>query len=133
MSVVMIGAVIVLLICILNKPKDVQVYNYVGEQGQEGKRGRDGVDGYTPVLGKDFFNGKDSLSTNTVVEKYFTRELIVNQPIETPIKGDKGDSAPQLLIQTDYNRCVIQTKYEGDDMWTDLAQLPKPCEVSDGR
>ena len=130
MSVVMIGIVIVLLVMILNKPKDVQVYNYVGEQGIIGKDGRNGNDGYTPVLGKDFFNGKDSLSTNTVVEKYFTSEIIKEKPIEVPVKGDKGDSGRMQIIYIDYDNCVLMSKYEGDRTGQELAQLPKPCEVS---
>jgi len=93
---------------------------------KDGKNGKNGQDGYTPVLGKDYFNGingtdgKDSTSTNTTIIK------------EVPLpgeKGDKGDTGPKLEIRVDPDSCLLMTRYTGDDLWDVQAQLPKPCGV----
>lgn len=124
-SIILIVTVIILLVMILNKPKDIQVNNYIGKDGQSIK----GDPGYTPIKGLDYFDGIDSLSTHT--EKIITQTVVEKQQDE-PIKGekgDKGDSGLQILIQTDYDRCVLQTKYDGDDLWTDVAKLQSPCKL----
>lgn len=128
-STILLGVVVYLLVLVLQKPKDVQVNNYVGQsiKGDKGDSGSQGIQG---------ISGTNSVSTNTIIEKQTTK--IINQITNVPVKGDtgekgdKGDISPRQLIRVDYTTCRLQTKYEDDDIWQNIAQLPKPCEVEDG-
>ena len=123
----MMGTIVILLILVVNKPRDVQVNNIVGQKGDSGIDGKDGVPGRTPIKGVDYFDGKDSIST--VIDHYTTERVIKKQIIETPVKGDKGDVGSPIIIYVDYQSCMLMSKYEGDTFGQELAQLPKPCEV----
>lgn len=135
-AIILIGIVVILMVILINKPRDVNNFYYTGKTGASGQ------DGYTPKKGIDYRDGVDSISTNTVVEKQITE--VVNVIEQIPIKGekgdtgekgdkgDKGDSGDPILFDIDYNTCKLKTKYESDDNWQTIAQLPTPCEVSDG-
>ncbi len=123
---VLLGVVIVLLFAVLNKPKDVQINNYVGKDGKSimGPAGQSivGPQGPTGIA----VNGKDGTNAETIINNITT-----NVPIPGP-QGDTGPAGaptPQLLIKLDPVTCKLLTKYDGDDFWQALAQLPKPCEA----
>lgn len=93
--------------------------------------------GYTPIKNIDYFdgevgkNGQDSISTHT--EKTVIKEVpIPGKDGKTPIKNvDYFDGKPGLMQETtvDIESCLLMTRYQGDESWTILAQLQKPCEV----
>lgn len=129
-AILILMTIVGLMIAILNKPKDIQINNYVGKDGQSIK-GDPGENGYTPVKGVDYFDGVDSVSTNTVIEKQVFETM--KELVFVPVKGDTGEAgepSPQLIVKVDYDTCQMKTMYEGDDLWKTIAQLPSPCEVS---
>lgn len=99
-------------------------------------------DGYTPIKGIDYNDGvngstpdcyfeesqcrgKDSISThtNTITNE---KETIIK---EVPIEGRAGPAGLTQQIELDTVSCILKSKYITDDIWTDIAQLPKPCKV----
>lgn len=75
-----------------------------GDKGDKGDsiKGDKGDDGYTPIKGKDYFDGKDG---KTPSEKELKK--LINPLIPLPIKGDKGekgdngspDTASEIVIK----------------------------------
>lgn len=114
----LLGVTIVLLFAVLNKPKDVQVNNYVGKNGTNGVVGAQGLSGIQGIQG---VAGKDG---QTVVNNYTTNVPVPGAQGEP---GAAGSPNPQILIEVDPVTCKLLTKYDGDDIWNFLAQLPKPC------
>lgn len=138
-AIVLICIVISLLFLFITKPKDV-VNNYY--------KGENGLDGKTPIKGVDYADGKNGLnavSTNTIVQNNTTevvktietQKVIEQVPIkgDSGEKGDKGDAgvSEKQLIKVDYETCKLKTKYESDDTWQTIAQLPKPCGVENAK
>lgn len=76
-------------------------------------------------------NGKDSISTNTIVKKETTieHETVVQVPVNGK-DGKDGESQRQIIIEVDPETCMLRSKYDGDRTWNDLAQLPTPCGVA---
>jgi hypothetical protein len=106
-----------LLVLSINKPKDVEIYNYVGKDGKNGQsiigpQGLIGPSGESIVgpAGKDGGTTVNNITTNI------------------PVVGPVGEASPKLFVSVDIN-CLLKSRYEGDDLWQVLAQLPKPCEV----
>jgi hypothetical protein len=116
--------ILIVLYLITHIPKQVQVNNYLGRKGDPGSPGQSiiGPQGLSGI-GLQGIPGQDGQVINNVT--------IQNVPVVGPTgeKGDIGPSGRELIIQIDITRCVLQSQYQGDDAWTDLAQLPKPCEV----
>ncbi len=135
-AIVLICIVISLLFMFITKPKDVINNYYKGENGLNGK---------TPVKGIDYVDGLNATSTNTIVQNNTTQvvktietqKVIEQVPIkgDTGDKGDKGDTgvAEKQLLEVDYDTCKLKTKYESDDTWQTIAQLPKPCGVENAK
>lgn len=119
-AIVLLGVTIALLLAVLNKPKDIQ--NFIGQNGKDGQSivgamGSVGVQGLPGIAGKD---GVDAQS------------VINNFTVNVPVPGDKGDTGDQgapgeQLILRVTAMCLLQSQYQGDDLWTTLAQLPIPC------
>lgn len=119
-AILLLGVTIVLLIAILDKPKDVVNRYYVGKDGANGQSivgpiGLTGLQGLPGIAGR---NGQ------TV-----TNNITTNIPTPGP-KGDTGSqgvAGNQLVIKVDPVTCNLETQYVGDDAWNILAQLPIPC------
>jgi len=87
-------------------------------------------DGYTPVLGKDYFNGTAGINA---VSYSITKETVKEVPLLGE-KGDKGDSPSCLLeesqcrgadgreqrIQVNPDTKNIEAKMSGDKYWETL-------------
>lgn len=114
------------LFLLFRSQKPPIINNYIGKKGDTGQsiigpQGISGVQGLAGI-GLQGAPGKDGLTqifNNTV-----------NVPIPGP-QGQQGDVGPQgrqqvLRVNGD---CILQSQYDGDDGWTNLAQLPTPCEV----
>lgn len=88
----------------------------------------EGKPGYTPVVGKDYFNGKDGLNA---VSYSVTRTVIQ----EVPIKGDPGASgkdgidgkdgadAPFQELRVNQESGDLESKLSSDKYWITLI----PC------
>lgn len=89
----------------------------------------EGKPGYTPVLGKDFFNGKDGLNA---MSYSITQTVIKEVPLQgkegAPGKdgadGKDGKDAPDLEYQFD-NSGNFQVKKTGDVFWSNLIPCSK--------
>lgn len=131
-TIVLLVTVVILIILSINKPKDIQINNYRGIDGKDGQstqgiQGQQGIQGIQGIIGVQGISGKDGKNSDAIIN---------NIVKEVPIKGDKGDaglSSPQIHINVDYKTCMIQTWYDGDDTKQTIAQLPKPCEVSNDK
>lgn len=111
-----------LLISVVMKPRDVEIRNYVGTPGKDGQSivGPAGKDGESIV-------GPQGPAGETII-----KNIYVNVPVPGP-QGERGPASPQILVRVTKSTCLLQTQYEGDDLWTTLAKLPKPCEVGNGQ
>jgi hypothetical protein len=111
-----------LLIFIINKPRDVVIRNYIGEKGDSGQSivGPQGPAGESIV-------GPQGPAGETVINNFTT-----NIPVPGP-QGERGPASPQIKVRVTKTTCLLQSQYEGDDLWTTLAKLPKPCEVGNGQ
>lgn len=130
-AIILLGVTIVLLIAVLDKPKDVVVQYYTGQNGKDGQSiiGQQGMQGLQGVVGVSGKDGVDGTNAQTVIQ---TNTLNVPIPGPQGSQGDQGPASPQLLVKVDYITCKLLTKYDGDDFWNTLAQLPKPCAIEDG-
>jgi hypothetical protein len=117
---------------VLNKPKDIQINNYVGRngkdgvsiQGIQGERGLSGVQGIQGIPGQSIKGDKGEPGKDGKTEI-----ITIYQPIETQlIPGPRGVSQ---TFKVDPESCILMSKYENDRFWKEIAQLPKPCEVKD--
>lgn len=108
--------------------KSPQVNNYITSKGIKGETGQSivgpqGLQGLS-VAGPQGLPGASSVSNNTVS----LQPIYTNVPVPGE-KGAKGDPSPLQIITVDLETCQLKSKFEGDDLWQILAQLPKPCEV----
>lgn len=72
---------------ILNEKKEKPVDGYTPIKGKDYFDGKDGKDGYTPVKGKDYFDGKDG-KTPVKGKDYFTKKEVEAFKKEVvPVKG----------------------------------------------
>lgn len=110
-----------LLISVAMRPRDIEIRNYVGVDGKDGQSitGAKGEDGASIV-------GPQGAAGETIV-----KNIYINVPVPGP-QGDVGSPSPFLRAQVT-ETCLLQVQYEGDDLWTTLAQLPRPCEVGNER
>lgn len=111
-----------LLVYVVNKPRDVVIRNYIGTNGVDGESivGPQGPAGESIV-------GPQGPAGETIINNFTT-----NVPVSGP-QGEVGPANPQVKLRVTPTTCLLQTQYEGDDLWTTLAQLPKPCEVGNGQ
>lgn len=119
-TILLLGVTIALLIAILDKPKDVVNRYYTGKDGANGQS-IIGPIGLTGPQGLPGITGKDGQTV--------TNNITTNIPIPGP-KGDTGNqgvAGNQLVIKVDPVTCKLLSKYDGDDYWNTLAQLPIPC------
>lgn len=110
-----------MLVSIINRGKDIEIHNYIGKDGQS-IIGPQGVAGIQGEPGKSIVGpaGKDGTNAQTIIN---------NIVKEVAVKGDQGAPGLQLKVRVEPVSCLLQTQYEGDDDWQNIAQLPKPCEV----
>lgn len=123
-AIILLSVAIVLLFVVLNKPRDIEIRNYVGINGKDGISitGPQGIPGLS-IQGAPGVDGKTII--NTVTNN-------ISVPGEKGDTGATGAPSPQLLVKVDPVTCKLLSKYDGDDIWKILAQLPKPCtEESD--
>lgn len=114
------------LFLLFRSQKPPIINNYIGKKGDTGQsiigpQGISGVQGLAGI-GLQGASGKDGITqifNNTV-----------NVPIPGPQgqQGDIGAQGRQEVLRVDQD-CILQSQYDGDDGWTNLAQLPVPCEV----
>lgn len=86
--------------------------------------GIDGKDGYTPIKGVDYIDGndgRDSLSTTTIVKE----PIYTNIPIPGP-KGEKGDKGEQgspgqtIVLRINPITLLSECRFLGDIDWQSL-------------
>lgn len=124
-------SVIVSLLLLLSKPQRAsQINNFIGQRGESGQsivgpQGPIGAQGLAGIglQGSTGDNGSTTIINNTT-----------NTPVPGP-QGEKGDpgvagaDGRQLLLKVDPTTCQLESKYDGDDFWQIIAQLPTPCEA----
>lgn len=120
------------LFLLFRSQKPPVINNYVGRKGDTGQSivGPQGPVGQgLPGLSIQGPMGPSgSPGATTIINN------VTNVPVPGPIgdvgpEGKPGVNAAQLLIRVDSKSCELQSKYDGDDFWQFLAQLPKPCEA----
>lgn len=123
--IILLSVVIGLLYAILQKPRDIQVQYYAGRDGKDGQSivGAPGTPGLRGLPGIGIA-GKDGTNANTIVQTIITNVPVPGEKGDTGVGGDKG---LQLILKVDPITCILSSQYEGDDLWTTLAHLPKPC------
>lgn len=117
------------LFLLFRSQKPPVINNYVGKKGDTGQsivgpQGYSGVQGLTGIGLQGVPGPAGTDGTTTIINN------TTNIPVPGP-KGDQGDIGTpgrrQILQVT--QDCVLQSQYEGDDLWQVIAQLPKPCEA----
>lgn len=84
------------------------------------KDGKDGRNGYTPVKGKDYFDGtdgKDSVSTHTTVIKEVPINGVDGKDGYTPVKGVDYDDGKTPLIRCNTSKNRWEFKYDTLPTW----------------
>lgn len=116
---------------LLKSQKPPVINNYVGKKGDTGQSiiGPTGVPGVRGLTGIGL-QGPDGSDGSTTIINNTTNVPVAGPAGEKGDEGKPGTDGAQLLIRVITESCQLQTKYEGDDVWQFLAQLPKPCEAN---
>lgn len=151
--IILIGLVVWLLVIMINKSQETaqntreikSVQESINQIKASSSKVVQPLNGKTPVLGVDYFNGRDSVSHHTTEKVTFVREK--------PTKGERGESAYQIAVRSGFKGSekdwleslkpqkgergdsididciggVIVKKYTSDDFWN-MTKIK--CEVA---
>src|ERR1043165_1777576 len=131
---ILIGLVVWLLVLTMDRDREIEKVNQAIQKLQAVKTPTviNGVNGITPVKGIDYFDGAKGDKGDTVVGPKGDQGgpgasaydiAVVNGFKGTEkqclaslkVKGDKGDPAPELVIDCANN--LLVKKYNGDSFW----------------
>lgn len=129
-SMLIVILVLIFLLVRPQKPPVINNYSRKGDPGQSiiGPQGSTGIQGLAGVglqgpAGQNGAPGVTQIITNT------TNVPVPGRQGEKGNDGKPGADGAQLLIRVDPVSCQLQTKYDSDDFWQALAQLPTPCTI----
>lgn len=104
-------------------------------QGINGQNGLQGIQGVAGINGKDGAPGKSGKDGKSVTASQIASAVstyLTLHPVKTVAgaQGEAGKDGVTPVLKVDTSTCSLQTQLSGDDGWSVLAQLPKPCEVT---
>lgn len=86
-----------------------------GRDGRDGRNGKDGTDGSSVTAGQ----------VAAAVTQYLALHPVIGVQ---GLQGTPGQDGVTQQLQVDVLTCKLQAKLSTNDLWTTLAQLPKPCD-----